>query len=560
MSKRRHLAASAIVVATAVALAPSAALASSSTSHAGTFVKSSIITTKSGLHLRTFSTKTSGLKKSVTSPINITATITQTDAYSISVDPSATTDSAPGATSLTYTYTYGDDDTAQPTSTSTHTYAQIGQYTVTIYASDNLGNSTSTEIPVSTDGSDYTAFGPTRVLDTRNGTGVASATQVPAGGTVKLKIEDTVSGDATIPTDVSAVVLNLTVTNAHGSGFVTAYGDGTGPAPTTSNVNYVAGQTVPNLVIVPVVDGYVDLLNGGQKAGAIDLIADVSGYFTPTAGGSGYTSLTPDRLIDTRNGTGVGARQVPAGGTITVPIAGGDGGQLPATGITAVALNVTVTNPKGNGFLTVYPEGESVPNASNVNYVTGQTIANSVIVPVDSAGKVLITNGGTEAKGTDIIVDVTGYYSATGASVYAPLTSPVRVLDTRDTTTWKYGPLGNQGYDYLALGYQADEGNANDPSYTGFVLNTTVTNTKGDGFLTVAPDPNTLADYQNGQNVWPTPPNSSNLNWVKGETVPNLVQASTGQNGIIDIWNLGGSGGNTDLIVDMFGFYQTPTD
>jgi hypothetical protein len=553
VSKRHHLAASAIVVATAVALAPSAALASSSTSHAGTFVKS-FITTKSGTHLRTFSTKTSGFKPAVSSPINIIANIIQTDAYSISVDPSATTDSAPGATSLTYTYTYG-DSTADPTAVSTHTYAQIGQYTVTINATDNVGNTTSTQIAIATAGSDYSAFGPTRILDTRNGTGVATAAQVPAGGTVKLKIKDAGDDANTIPADVSAVVLNLTVTNAHGAGFVTAYADDTGPAPITSNVNYSAGQTVPNLVIVPVVDGYVDLLNGGQKAGSIDLVADVSGYFTPTAGGSGYTSLTPDRLIDTRNGTGVGARQVPAGGTITVPIAGNDGGQLPSSGITAVALNVTVTNPKGNGFLTAYPEGESVPNASNVNYVAGQTIANSVIVPVDSAGKILITNGGTEAKGTDIIVDVTGYYSAGSASVYAPYTTPDRYLDTRDPTTWKGGPLENQQYIIMPLGYDSSS-SADDPSLTAYVLNTTVTNTKGNGFLTVSPDPNTLAEYNAGTATEPTPPNSSNLNWTPGETVPNLVQASLGANGIVDAWNLGAGGGDADLIVDLFGYYQ----
>jgi PKD domain len=558
VSKRRHLAASAIVVATAVALAPSAALASSSTSHAGTFVKSSIALTKAGSHLRTFSTKTSGLKKSVSSPINIIANITQTDAYSISVDPSDTTDSAPGATSLTYTYTYGDDDTAQPTSTSTHTYAQIGQYTVTINATDNVGNTTSTQIAIATAGSDYSAFGPTRLLDTRNGTGVASAGQVPAGQTVKLKIKDAVSGGATIPADVSAVVLNLTVTNAHGSGFVTAYADDTGPAPITSNVNYAAGQTVPNLVIVPVVDGYVDLLNGGKSAGAIDLVADVSGYFTPTAGGSGYTSLTPDRLIDTRNGIGVGVRQVPAGGTITVPIAGNDGGQLPSTGITAVALNVTVTNPKGTGFLTAYPEGESLPNASNVNYKTGQTIANSVIVPVTSTGKILITNSGAGAAGTDIIVDVTGYYSSAGASVYAPFTTPDRYLDTRDPTLWTGGPVQNQTYVFMPLGYVGGTSSdpTDDPSLTAFVMNATVTNTKGNGFLTVSPDPNTLDQYTSGTYSEPTPPNSSNLNWTPGETVPNLVQASTGSTGIIDVWNLGAGGGNTDLIIDLFGFYQ----
>jgi hypothetical protein len=86
------------------------------------------------------------------------------------------------------------------------------------------------------------------------------------------------------------------------------------------------------------------------------------------------------------------------------------------------------------------------------------------------------------------------------------------------------------------------------------VLNTTVTNTKSAGFLTVAPDPNSLNTYLNGTPVVPTPPNSSTLNWVSGQTVPNLVQASTGSTGIVDVFNRGTN--DADLIVDVFGFYQ----
>jgi len=478
-------------------------------------------------------------------------TVTDISALGISDDASASTGEDGVAT---YDFVWGDGSTTNfSSSTGTHTYAKPGTYTVTLTVVDKNFDSAETSVRVTTAGSDYTAYGPIRLLDTRNGTGVAKASQVPAHGTVKLKIV----GNGSIPAGVTAVVLNVTVTNAHGSGFVTVYGDGApGGVPTTSNVNYVAGQTVPNLVVVPVgTDGDVDLFNGGQKAGAIDLIADISGYFSPSSTASGYTSLTPDRLVDTRFGTGAPEKQVAAGGTLTITIGGSDGGQLPSTGITAVALNVTVTNPKGNGFLTLYPEGESVPNASNVNYVTGQTIANSVIVPVSSNGEIQVTNGGTEAKGTDIIVDVTGYYSTNGASAYVPLPSPVRLIDTRNGTGIIAGQLLNGNYIYAPLGIDS-QSDVNSPDITGFVLNTTVTNTKGNGFLTVSPDPNTYQEYQNHTASPVTPPNSSNLNWTKGETVPNLVQASSGANGVVDFWNLGGGGGGIDLIVDAFGYYQ----
>jgi hypothetical protein len=207
-----------------------------------------------------------------------------------------------------------------------------------------------------------------------------------------------------------------------------------------------------------------------------------------------------------------------------------------------------VTNPKGSGFLTVYPDGVAVPNASNVNYTPGQTVANSVIVPVATDGEIDVFNGGDAAKATDVIVDVVGYYSADGASAFVPI-APVRQIDTRFGIGIAKGQLPNGAYIYAPLAVGT-------PDVTGFVFNTTVTNTAGSGFLTVSPDPDTYQQYQNPNPPVISPPNSSNLNWTKGETVPNLVQASAGANGIVDFWNLGDNGGNIDLIVDVFGYYQ----
>ncbi|MBK9477027.1 MAG: carboxypeptidase regulatory-like domain-containing protein [Tetrasphaera sp.] len=88
---------------------------------------------------------------------------------------------------------------------------------------------------------------------------------------------------------VSAVVLNVTVTAPTASGFVTAFPGGTA-APSASNVNFVARQTVPNLVVAKVgADGTVTLLNG--SSGTVQLLADVAGYFVAgPAGGTGAVS------------------------------------------------------------------------------------------------------------------------------------------------------------------------------------------------------------------------------------------------------------------------------
>ncbi|MGW5343260.1 PKD domain-containing protein [Streptomyces sp. NPDC004050] len=446
------------------------------------------------------------------------------------------------ATSASVTVAWGDgattnaayDGSGQPVA-SEHTYAELGTYTVKVTVTDSAtATAVTNEVQVTTEGSDYTPYGPTRLLDTRNGTGAAK-TKVAPYTSAKVKI----AGNGGIPAGVTAVVLNVTVTNTTSGGHVTAFADGD-DRPTTSNVNFAPGQTVPNLVIVPVgANGYVNLYNGGWES--VDLIADVTGYFTQSAS-SGYTPLAPERFVDTRNGTGTAKGQVAGYGSFSVQIAGQ--GKVPASGVKAVALNVTVTNPKSDGHLTVYPSGQSAPTASNVNFTAGQTIANSVIVPVGPDGRIVVRNGGWNPA--DVIVDVVGYYSPASAGAYLPF-QPERLLDTRDNATWGEGPLGGRGYVYLPLA-------AGEPGITGFVLNSTVTNTKDNGYLAVSPDPNTIDAYIDDTATWPAAPTSSTLNWTVGKTVPNLVQASTGANGIVDFWNQ--SDGNVDLIVDVFGLYQ----
>jgi len=109
-------------------------------------------------------------------------------------------------------------------------------------------------------------------LDTRVGTGAAKA-PVGAGQTLVL----TVASAGGLPgSGMSAVVLNITATGVTKPGYLTAWADGAS-RPSTSNLNFVAGQTVPNLVIVPVGAGKVDIYNGGS--GTVQVIADTSGYF-----------------------------------------------------------------------------------------------------------------------------------------------------------------------------------------------------------------------------------------------------------------------------------------
>jgi hypothetical protein len=88
-----------------------------------------------------------------------------------------------------------------------------------------------------------------------------------------------------------------------------------------------------------------------------------------------------------------------------VHIAGTAG--VPATDVGAVSLNVTVTNPVGPGFVTVYPCGER-PLASNVNFTSGQTVPNAVITPISSAGDVCFY----AHADTDLLADVNGWFQS----------------------------------------------------------------------------------------------------------------------------------------------------
>jgi Asparagine synthase len=254
-------------------------------------------------------------------------------------------------------------------------------------------------------GSEFTSLTPARVLDTRATGKVGNA----AGGGFPLELS--VLGKGGLPaSDVGAVALNVTVAEGEtptvGDGYLTVYPCGT--RPDASNVNFVAGQTVPNLVIAPVsATGKVCF----YVYGTAHLLADVSGFVST---GSDFVSQTPVRLLNTRHGSRIG-NATGTGTILEVPVLGRAG--LPGTSagvpvIGALAVNVTVTDTEdpivGGGYVTVFPCGTQ-PDASNLNFVAGQTIANSVIAPISATGTICFYVYGT----AHLLVDVSGHFSTT---------------------------------------------------------------------------------------------------------------------------------------------------
>jgi len=129
----------------------------------------------------------------------------------------------------------------------------------------------------------------------------------------------------------------------------------------------------------------------------------ISATTRPTAPGA-VVPLSPARILDTRAGLGA-AGPVPSTGSISVQVTGRGG--VPATGVSAVAVNVTVVDPSTGGYITVWPSGTPRQETSNLNFQPGQTVPNLVVVPVGADGKIKLYNG---SPGTvQLIADVAGY-------------------------------------------------------------------------------------------------------------------------------------------------------
>ena len=225
---------------------------------------------------------------------------------------------------------------------------------------------------------------------------------MPARGTLRLQI----AGRGGVPASgVGAAVINVTVAGPKAAGSLTAFADGVA-RPATSNLNFSAGQTIPNLVVTQVgADGKVDLYN--NSAGSAQVVGDVLGWFQAGAAApGGLASLRPARVLDTRSRVGA-TGAIPAGGTLKVQVA--NVGGVPDSVLEGVPLDVAVTQPQKAGFLTVYPDGQPKPATSNVNFTAGQTVANTVQAQVGMDGKVDIYNASSGP--VQVVADTAGWYS-----------------------------------------------------------------------------------------------------------------------------------------------------
>ena len=243
---------------------------------------------------------------------------------------------------------------------------------------------------------------PTRLMDTRNNQGGST---VGEGQTQNLAI----AGLAGVPAGATSVALNVTVVNPTHSSFLTVWPANTA-RPTASNLNFVAGQIVPNMVTVGLNGGAISIYNA---FGTTDVLVDLAGWFD-----GALHSVTPTRIMDTRANQCL--VKMGPDETRLVAVAGQAG--VPANA-GAVSLNVTAVNPTQSTFLTLWPSGQSRPTASNLNPIAG-IVPNMVTVGLGTDGRVALYN----ATGVvDVLIDVNGWYDGDGS------VTPVGTCDTVGT-------------------------------------------------------------------------------------------------------------------------------
>jgi hypothetical protein len=256
-----------------------------------------------------------------------------------------------------------------------------------------------------------------------------------------------------------------------------------------------------------------------------------------TTTGSTYVPVYPTRVLDTRSGVGDSVAGAVSGGhSVAFSVVNGVS-QAPTAGeITAVVLNVTVTQPQANGFASAYPDGTAVPKSSNLNYRTDETVPNLTTVMVGLDGKVDLYTSAT----THLLADVEGYYvdSATDAG-YHPI-SPDRLLDTRKGIGAPAQAVGPGQSIPLAV---AGVGSIPSTGVVAAAMNVTVTGSSANGLITVFPAGGTGST-----------PSTSNVNCGTCETVANMAIVPLGSG---DVVFTNTSSGTVQVIADVAGYYTS---
>lgn len=374
------------------------------------------------------------------------------------------------------------------------------------------------------------ALSPIRITDTRVGSGFPNAGK-SLGPADTLDVQ--VGGIGGVPTTgVEAVVLNLTAVDPTQSSFLAAWAEGA-TQPIVANLNFSAGETVANLVTVPVgSQGGVSIYN---HTGSTDVVVDLEGYYTTNVQATGlYNPVSPVRVFGSLEAGGA----IGAGQSRAITVTAGSTG-VPA-GASSVVVNVTAAASTESSFLTIYPAlgggvSEQPPTAANVNFNAGQIMGNRVTVPVGADGQIEVYN---QAGTADVDVDLYGYYTGVPGelgSAFTPL-SPRRFTDTRvGINGTSVSADSSQSFNFLSEGVPANA--------TALASNVTIVAGAAPGFLTLYPTTES------------SPPLVGDVSFASEATAQDFALQPLESAGS-EIFN--SSAAPVNIVIDAFGYFAPP--
>jgi hypothetical protein len=385
-----------------------------------------------------------------------------------------------------------------------------------------------------TNAGNYFPLPPTRIVDTRDGTGGFPPSPIGPGQTLRIRAD---WGIGSNPMGAAAV-LNVTVDSPTSAGFLTIFPAGAA-RPTASSLNFPAGWVGANLVTVPIgVNGQVDIFNA---AGRTNVIVDQVGFYYGAddnnyGWGGEYQPHSPTRILDTREDGG----PVPGFYYATVLA---DYGAVTNPHVKALAVNITAVDPQQGGYLTAWSGADRLPNASTLNFKPHTVVPNFAVIPAspctivpqcEGIPSIAILNASGGA--THIVVDVVGFYddAQLGGGLRYHSLNPTRITDTREGLGAPHALTGNSTTTITAPGSVAKA------DTVALVANVTGVNPSNATYLT----------------VWPAGterPTASTLNLTPHEIRSNASIVLLNRDKQFNVYN---AAWNVDLVLDVSGTFE----
>jgi hypothetical protein len=388
--------------------------------------------------------------------------------------------------------------------------------------------------PASVGGTFYPLATPQRIVNSKGNVGIIGPLAWLQPRTFQ------VAGVAGIPADATGITGTLISINQTAEN-VLALGPAVDANPSFSTLNFSAtGNYSAGVTVALAPGGTLNVvLGGGNSAGTVHVILDVTGYFrTASDGATYYGSPVPQRIVDSRKNLGI-TTGLSAGVVKSFQVTGKGG--VPANA-TVVTGTLTVTGQTRAGLLALAPAPTATPGWASLFFPgVGVAYSASVTSKLGSNGALYIVYQASVGATAKVIFDVTGYFvPGAGGARYFGLQSPTRIVDTRHSEGLSGGLAWNAPRTFQVAGGAV-------PIYaTAISGNPTVTRQNAVGFIAIEPTATAA-------------PGWSTANFPATANIGVGVTTALGSGGTLSVVAGGGvSTLTTDFLFDVTGYFVMP--